>query len=118
MLFPVFLGVLVTHQLLCLQLIWLETPTNPTLKISDIAKIAEIAKEKKLILVVDNTFMSPILQTPLDLGADIVYHSVTKYINGHSDVVRCVCSFFPFWRLASNACPFLPAGYGIFGHQQ
>jgi cystathionine gamma-lyase len=69
------------------KLIWLETPTNPLLKISDIEAIAKIAKKKGILVAVDNTFMSPYFQRPLDLGADIVVHSTTKYINGHSDVV-------------------------------
>ncbi len=68
-------------------LLWLETPTNPMLKISDIKKISKLCKKYKALLVVDNTFMSPIFQRPMDLGADIVVHSLTKYINGHSDVV-------------------------------
>ncbi|MFT6633116.1 MAG: cystathionine gamma-lyase [Bacteriovoracaceae bacterium] len=67
--------------------IWLETPTNPLLKISDIAKICEIAKKYKVKVYVDNTFMSPYFQNPLKLGADVVVHSMTKYINGHSDVI-------------------------------
>ncbi len=69
------------------KLIWLETPTNPTMQIVDIAACAKIAKEKNILLAVDNTFASPYLQTPLALGADIVMHSVTKYLGGHSDVV-------------------------------
>jgi cystathionine gamma-lyase len=69
------------------KLIWMESPTNPTLKLTDIRKVAEVARKNNIILVVDNTFMSPYFQTPLDLGADIVVHSVTKYLNGHSDVV-------------------------------
>jgi cystathionine gamma-lyase len=69
------------------KLIWLETPTNPTMQIVDIAAVTKIAKEKGLLTVVDNTFASPYLQNPIDLGADIVMHSVTKYIGGHSDVV-------------------------------
>lgn len=69
------------------RLIWVETPTNPTLKLADIQAIAEIAKAKDVLFAVDNTFASPYLQNPLDLGADIVMHSVTKYIGGHSDVV-------------------------------
>lgn len=69
------------------KLIWLETPTNPMLKIFDIARISEWAKGKKLLVAVDNTFMSPYFQRPLELGADIVVHSATKFINGHSDVV-------------------------------
>lgn len=68
-------------------LIWLETPTNPLLKISDIAAISAMAKKVNALVVVDNTFMSPFFQNPLDHGADIVLHSMTKFINGHSDVV-------------------------------
>lgn len=69
------------------KLIWVETPTNPTMQIIDIVRCAEIAKRHKIILVADNTFASPYLQNPLDLGADIVMHSATKYLGGHSDVV-------------------------------
>lgn len=69
------------------KLIWVETPTNPTLKLCDIKKIASEAKKSGLLTVVDNTFMSPYFQKPLSLGADIVVHSATKYIGGHSDVV-------------------------------
>jgi len=69
------------------KFIWLETPTNPTLKITDISKIAEIASTNDIYLVVDNTFTSPVLQKPLTLGADIVIHSATKYLAGHSDVI-------------------------------
>ena len=69
------------------KLIWLESPTNPTLKISDIAAIAKIAKANNSLLCVDNTFASPILQQPLSLGADIVVHSATKYLGGHSDLI-------------------------------
>lgn len=69
------------------RLIWVETPTNPTMQIVDIRACAEIAKAHNLILGVDNTFASPYLQNPLDMGADIVMHSVTKYLGGHSDVV-------------------------------
>jgi len=69
------------------KMIWVETPTNPLMKIIDISACAEIAKEKKLLLVVDNTFASPYLQNPLELGANIVVHSATKYLGGHSDVV-------------------------------
>lgn len=65
----------------------METPTNPLLKVSDIAALADIAKSKNLLLIVDNTFMTPYWQNPLELGADIVYHSATKYLGGHSDVV-------------------------------
>ncbi|MFL5727864.1 MAG: cystathionine gamma-synthase [Cytophagaceae bacterium] len=69
------------------RLIWIETPTNPLLNIIDIKAIVEIAKKKKVLVAVDNTFASPYIQNPLDLGADIVMHSVTKYLAGHSDVV-------------------------------
>jgi cystathionine gamma-lyase len=69
------------------KMVWLETPTNPTLKLTDIAAIAKIAKQKNILVVVDNTFMSPIFQRPIELGADIVVHSATKYIGGHSDMV-------------------------------
>ncbi|MBE8714622.1 cystathionine gamma-synthase [Sphingobacterium hungaricum] len=69
------------------KLIWIETPTNPTLKIADLEEIGKIAKQHQVLYAVDNTFASPYLQNPLDLGADLVMHSATKYINGHSDVV-------------------------------
>ncbi len=69
------------------RMVWIETPTNPLLRIVDISAIAEITKARGVTLVVDNTFASPYLQNPLDLGADIVVHSVTKYIGGHSDTV-------------------------------
>lgn len=69
------------------KMIWAETPTNPMLNIIDIKALSKIAKKNKLILVVDNTFATPYLQRPLDLGADIVMHSLTKYMGGHSDVV-------------------------------
>lgn len=69
------------------KLVWIETPTNPTLKVLDIQSISRICKAKGATLVVDNTFLSPYLQNPLDLGADIVVHSCTKYIGGHSDLI-------------------------------
>lgn len=69
------------------KMIWVETPTNPMLKIVDLAKIAAIAKKHKILCVADNTFATPILQRPLELGFDMVMHSATKYINGHSDMV-------------------------------
>lgn len=69
------------------KLVWLETPTNPMLKIADIKKVALVAKQYSVLLAVDNTFATPYLQNPLSLGADIVCHSVTKYIGGHSDVI-------------------------------
>lgn len=72
------------------KLIWVETPTNPTMQIIDIKAMSIVAKENKLLLAVDNTFATPFLQTPLDLGADIIMHSATKYLGGHSDVVMGV----------------------------
>ncbi|CAM3448073.1 cystathionine gamma-synthase [Zobellia roscoffensis] len=69
------------------KLIWVETPTNPMMNIIDIKGVAQLAKKYKVLLAVDNTFATPYLQTPLDLGADIVMHSATKYLGGHSDVV-------------------------------
>jgi len=69
------------------KLIWCETPTNPLLKIVDIARLAEFARKRGIRLAVDNTFSSPILQRPLELGAHLVMHSATKYLNGHSDIV-------------------------------
>ncbi|HTK08223.1 MAG TPA: cystathionine gamma-synthase [Ktedonobacteraceae bacterium] len=69
------------------KIIWLETPTNPLLRLVDIQAVAQIAKRHNVLLVVDNTFASPYFQRPLNLGADIVLHSTTKYINGHSDTV-------------------------------
>jgi cystathionine beta-lyase len=69
------------------KLIWVETPTNPMMNVIDIEAMAKLAKNAGAMLCVDNTFASPYLQTPLDLGADIVMHSVTKYLGGHSDVV-------------------------------
>jgi len=69
------------------KVIYLETPANPTLKIADIEAICKIAQQHNIYVVVDNTFASPILQNPIDLGADLVVHSLTKYINGHADIV-------------------------------
>ena len=69
------------------KIIWVETPTNPMLQLVDIARMAELARTNDCMLVVDNTFATPMLQRPVDLGADIVLHSVTKYLNGHSDMV-------------------------------
>jgi cystathionine gamma-lyase len=69
------------------KLIWIETPTNPMLRLVDIAQVAEFARKRGILTVVDNTFASPWVQRPLDLGADIVMHSATKYLNGHSDMV-------------------------------
>jgi cystathionine gamma-lyase len=73
------------------DMVWLESPTNPTLKISDIASIAKRTKAIGAMLVVDNTFATPYFQRPIELGADLVVHSTTKYINGHSDVVGGIC---------------------------
>lgn len=70
------------------KLVWMETPTNPLMNIADIAAIAAITRKHKLLLCVDNTFASPYLQNPLDLGADLVMHSATKYLGGHSDVIQ------------------------------
>ena len=69
------------------KMVWIETPTNPTLKLVDIRKTAAAARAKNIISIVDNTFMSPYFQRPLELGADIVLHSTTKYVSGHSDIV-------------------------------
>ncbi len=69
------------------NVLYIETPANPTMELTDIAACAEIAKKHNLLLVVDNTFCTPYLQKPLDLGADVVFHSVTKFINGHADIV-------------------------------
>ena len=69
------------------KLIWVETPTNPMMNVVDVKKISSLAKSKKILLVVDNTFATPYLQQPLELGADIVMHSATKYLAGHSDVI-------------------------------
>ena len=76
--------------------VWIETPSNPLLKVVDLAAVVAIAKEHNAVTVADNTFMSPYLQRPLDFGVDIVVHSTTKYINGHSDVIGgCVISATP-----------------------
>ena len=72
------------------KMIWVETPTNPMLRLADLAAIAALAKTHGLITVADNTFASPYVQRPLELGFDIVMHSATKYLNGHSDVVAGV----------------------------
>ena len=74
----------ITHKT---RILWLESPTNPLLKIIDLQKTASLARKRGLLVVVDNTFMSPCLQNPLKLGADLVVHSMTKYLGGHSDVV-------------------------------
>ncbi|HEY4103566.1 MAG TPA: cystathionine gamma-synthase [Polyangiaceae bacterium] len=95
------------------RFIWFETPTNPTLKLADISAISALASERGIRVVVDNTFASPILQRPLELGATVVLHSTTKYINGHSDVVGGalvtsdaeLCERIPFLQNAIGAVP-------------
>lgn len=74
------------------RLVWIESPSNPTLRLVDIRSVVQVAHKHGILVVVDNTFMSPYIQNPLDLGADVVVHSVTKYINGHSDVVMGVAA--------------------------
>ena len=69
------------------KLIWIETPTNPLLKLADLEKIADIAKKNNILTLADNTFATPILQRPIELGIDLVLHSATKYLNGHSDII-------------------------------
>lgn len=101
------------------KLVWLETPTNPTLKICDIKACAEVAHKVGAVVVVDNTFMSPALQNPLDLGADIVVHSVTKYINGHSDVVMGVLAtnneeLYTKLKFLQNAIGAVPAPFDCY----
>lgn len=101
------------------KLLWLETPTNPLLKIVDIRKVAAIARRKQLLFVVDNTFMSPYFQNPLDLGADMVMHSCTKYINGHSDVVMgVVCGrdqeLYRRLKFIQNAVGAIPSPFDSF----
>ncbi|KAK1638387.1 Cys/Met metabolism PLP-dependent enzyme [Colletotrichum phormii] len=75
------------------KLVWIESPSNPTLRLVDVRAVVTQAHQHGIMVVVDNTFLSPYVQNPLDLGADIVVHSVTKYINGHSDVVMGVAAF-------------------------
>ncbi|MGV3598626.1 MAG: cystathionine gamma-synthase [Bacteroidota bacterium] len=101
------------------KLVWMETPTNPTCKIIDIAAIAAITQQHNITLAVDNTFASPYLQNPLDLGADIVMHSVTKYLGGHSDVVMgalCMNSDSLYEQLAfiHNSCGATPGPMDSF----
>jgi len=101
------------------KMIWLETPTNPTMQIIDIEACAKMAKENKLICAVDNTFASPYLQNPLALGADIVMHSATKYLGGHSDVIMgalCVSDESLYTQLAfiHNSCGATPGPMDSF----
>jgi len=81
-------GVLLSNITEKTRLVWVETPTNPLMNITDIEAVARICRERKILLCVDNTFASPWLQSPMDLGADITLHSGTKYLGGHSDVVH------------------------------
>jgi len=95
------------------RLIWVETPTNPLLKLVDITALANLARRRNLLLVVDNTFASPYLQQPLDLGAHVVVHSTTKYLGGHSDVVggalitsdKTIYETVKFYQNAAGAVP-------------
>ncbi len=101
------------------KLLWIETPTNPTMNIVDISACAVIAREKGVLLAVDNTFASPYLQNPMDLGADIVMHSVTKYLGGHSDVVMgalCMNSQEIYDKIAfiHNSCGATPGPMDSF----
>lgn len=98
------------------KLIWVETPTNPLMKIVDIRAVSKIGKENNLLVAVDNTFASPYLQNPLDLGADIVMHSATKYLGGHSDVVAGAL-VVKNEKLAERVHFQLFAGGGILGPQ-
>ncbi|RYP64567.1 hypothetical protein DL770_009176 [Monosporascus sp. CRB-9-2] len=98
------------------RLIWIESPSNPTLRLVDIRAVATAAHARGVKVVVDNTFLSPYIQNPLDHGADIVVHSVTKYINGHSDVVMGVAAFNSdelYSRLSflQNACGAVPSAF-------
>jgi len=98
------------------KMVLAESPTNPTMKCTDLKELAKLCKEKKALLVIDNTFMSPVLQNPIALGADVVMHSITKYIGGHSDVVAgCLCFndgdlydklFFNMKSMGTSIAPF------------
>ncbi len=101
------------------KMLWVETPTNPTCQIIDIAACAAIAKENNILLAVDNTFASPFLQNPLDMGAHIVMHSVTKYLGGHSDVIMgalCVNDPVIYEQLSfiHNSCGAVPGPQDSF----
>jgi cystathionine gamma-lyase/cystathionine beta-lyase len=101
------------------KLIWIETPTNPTMRIVDISAAATIAKANNLLLVVDNTFASPYLQNPIDLGADIVMHSATKYLGGHSDVIMGALltnrkDLFDKLAFIQNSCGAVPGPMDCF----
>jgi cystathionine gamma-lyase len=99
--------------------LWIESPTNPTLKLFDIRALCELAHSKGVRVAVDNTFMTPYFQKPLDLGADLVMHSATKYLNGHSDVVMgaLVTSDEPLWaelKYLQNAIGGVPSPFDSF----
>ncbi|MCS6857148.1 MAG: cystathionine gamma-synthase [Sandaracinaceae bacterium] len=101
------------------KLVWIETPTNPTLKLIDISAVAERCKSRSIPLVVDNTFATPYLQKPLELGATLVVHSTTKYLNGHSDVVGgCVMTNDSGWheqlRFLQNAIGAVPSPFDCY----
>ena len=101
------------------RLIWIETPTNPMMQITDIAAVAEAVKGTQAKVAVDNTFASPMLQNPLELGADLVMHSVTKYLGGHSDVVMgCLVLSDDNWaeelRTLQNSCGAVPGPMDCF----
>lgn len=101
------------------KLIWIETPTNPMMNIVDIKAVSDIVKQHNILVCVDNTFASPYLQTPLDLGADIVLHSATKYLGGHSDVVHgCVimndAPLEEKLRFIQNGCGAVPGPQDCF----
>jgi cystathionine gamma-lyase len=101
------------------KMVWLETPTNPLMKLCDVRAISKVARERNIITVVDNTFMSPYFQNPLDLGADIVVHSTTKYLGGHSDVVGGAImlsnsEFFQKIKFNQNAIGAVPSPFDCF----
>lgn len=101
------------------RLVWLETPTNPTLKITDIAAISKECVARNCLLAVDNTFCSPYFQTPLELGCDFVVHSTSKYINGHSDVIGgVVCTnnkeLYVKLRFVQNGVGAVPSPFDCF----
>ena len=101
------------------KLIWVETPTNPMLNIIDIGKISALAKSKNILVAVDNTFASPYLQNPIDFGADIVMHSVTKFLGGHSDVVMgaLICNdekLYEQLAFIQNSCGGVPGPQDCF----
>ena len=101
------------------KLVWIETPTNPMLKLVDIAAVSRVAKTRSARVVVDNTFATPVLQRPLELGADVVVHSTTKYINGHSDVVGGVImtsdgALAERLRFLQNAIGAVPSPFDCF----